>query len=335
MNETDTPQGRGIRGLWDKISGNAAKQARLTEEQRIRREESLDLAQLVKNQIQQAIEIDTLIAQKLELEGYPLPNLDMKHEVSRIAESIKAWEVYGKFPYGGTVRGYTIKHPSGGEFSSYGDVDRIGYPNNKSAAIYLLGTINALIHPSGFNTKFLTQQRIGRNFLLYVNADSEDMIVTYNLPSSFYDSSSVRPAHRASVFFLLPKEEVYKFLSLIRRDPEVTETFLQEAAPGIDGDPVPKKPGLDRIKAEETILVNLSRFNRDNLNPCIDTQTYQLFVNLREALGLEYVRGPLTPKNVFQASCGENGYRQFRKIDAEMEENSNGQIERVKYGKLP
>lgn len=336
MSGEGNPHSGGIRGFWDKVSGNTAKKAALAEQQRKRLVESQECAQQVRKQLQQATEIDTSITQRLEQQGYPPAGIDVEQETARIADSVKAAEIYGKFASGVILRGKPIIKGEN-EYDSYGDIDKIGYlKNGLLPHIFLLRQIGVhIIYPSipPLENKLIEEilQRVP--LFSYVNyPDSDDMLIEYNFPQAYRDAWG-RSSYRVHVLFILPKEEAYRLISLMRKNPNSAEQFFQKAAPEVDGNPAKNIPGLQRVKSNEVMLLNLRRFNLDSFNPCVDVKTGHPFSDVRTALDIRD-GGALKVETLLYKFNMSNHGAQRKKIAAEMEENPNGEVERLKYSQL-
>lgn len=308
---------RGLRGFIRRLTGQAARDVQLAEQQaqQQRMREEAAAARLVQLQTN-AENLRRRLEAATSIERINLPNRDIDYqtEAAQIEDSVQARAISGKF-HPVQIKGRIIVPYESNDFNVYGDVAAIPDPLGTAAShpyVRPPGIVENVLLINPYNLgdleKFFKQIR-KKHFVGVVNApDSQNALVSYFFLHDHIDRTG-RPSGMAMVNFLLQKQSAYRLLALIRKNPEVAEMFLQRAAQGFERSAT-GQPGIGRIQSDEIIMVNYGNFNLDYFNHFIDPWSRRLIDGLADGNLIQGV-GP--------------------KIIADMQTNKNGQIERYKY----
>lgn len=295
-----------IRGFINRVTGQTARNAALTEQHR-----QYEATQLAQARIK-ADAIRTQFQQVARIDRPQLPdNPDYETEVAEIVAGVKARSYYGKFPHGMKINGEQVGHGPDWGYATYGDSKTLPIDDLQGQFdnyMYPLHIFEIFAHQDSLGSEERTLRRKlnSPHFIVGLNTpDGENTIISYQLKNHFRDASG-RLSEVLTMNFLLSRTHASRLLALARKKPEVAETFLQNAAQGFEGN-----PGVSRYQSDRILIVNLDKLNPDYFNSYIDPYTGALRPT------------PMVEGN-FARAMGE-------KLLQDMIENKNGEVDVLKY----
>lgn len=263
----------GLGELFRKITGTAAREARIAaEQQRLQNEATAARTARLKlkaGEFQQQLQLAT----RVDTVTLPDTAIDFAAEVTEIESHVRAREIWGKFHPGVQLKGEVFVPEESSDFKPYGDIGAIPFEFGEMIKypylVPLLTVMDSFPHESSRASDFFKELR-RKHFVAVTNApDQKNAVISYFFLHDHVDRSG-RPSGMAVINFLLEKQHAYKLLALIRKNPEVAEMFLQRAANGFERDSQTQSPGIGRIKSDEVVIVNLAQFDPDYFNLYID-----------------------------------------------------------------
>lgn len=308
----DVGEPRGIKGFIHKVTGQtarenqakaaaeAARQAQFRQEE-FRRKELLGFqknASLYKKELSEA----TMIDRVMHVEP-------TEEEAERIGKEVKAWSLTGKFEKGLTIDGKLLTKESSVGFQDLGDTKAVPKKFGSSFTPYLspVDLVGSLTH----NAHRFSSDDIGfKHWFITVNKPgTQDCIVSF-LFKGDQKAIDSRPGSIFSISLLLDKKQGYTLQEILKKNPDLAQTFLSEAVPGWEYSPE-SKSGIKRVKSDELIIVNADKFPLDIFNPFIKD-------------------GHVINDGIYSVA-GNFSNRILPEFRAQILKNDNGQVDRVKY----
>lgn len=313
MTEFGEGETGGLRGLWNKFTGQSAKIAkedenrRIAEEQRIKvRREQQKIEE--KEAGKKAEETRKLITKITTLPKAQLPeNLDINQEIDNIEAGVTARSIYGKFPPEFRMKDMTFQfNKFNNDFTEFGDADQIGFSSGSDEKTPLTAFYAVL---SSYTAQEKLKDLGKKHFLSAINIPgTEDSILSYFIAHPYFDGGN-RPCPTVAINFRMNQHLCVKLLELTRKDPESAEKFLQKAASGFES--TPDNKSIPRVKSDKIVLVNFGNFKSDYFNPYINLTTNKPTLN--------------------KSAIGSWVWPGINMITEDMLQNSNNQIERYNY----
>lgn len=244
----------------DRITGKAAQQARIAEEQRqeVAAREAEDRARYSEDQ--QVINI--AIQRPASVLG---PEFNPTQEIARIAGNIQAIEARAQVHAGVTINGKTLwyRDTRGDETAIMGEADKISRHEGWQRYTAIAERIRIAVDPLIGHYK--SDCGFGPDFLTAVNLPDNNHAVLSYIFWNYFQDQNTRIGGNGIIQFLLPKEDAFAALEVVRKNPDSLNEFMQKGASGF--------LETAHVKPSQTIsIINLDRFDPNTLNPWQKTE---------------------------------------------------------------